>query len=84
MRIRLKRIILVPHAGAGYSQALCVGLLGLWTYRLSCHRLGPLPAILLCIMLVLLATNPSSVGEPPLRTSCMASNRYGYALVALQ
>jgi hypothetical protein len=69
--------------GAGYSQALCGVLLGVWTYRLSRHRLGHLPAILLCLSVVLLSINPSSVGEPPIRTSCMAYNRYGYALVAL-
>jgi hypothetical protein len=78
--------LLLSHGGAegaGYSQALCGGLLGLWTYRLSRHRMGHLPAILLCVMVVLLSTNPSSVGEPPLRTSCMAYNRYGYGLAAL-
>src|ERR1017187_9109225 len=73
--------LLLSHGGAegaGYSQALCGGLLGLWTYRVSLRRLGHLPAILLCLMVVLLSINPSSVGEPPLRTSCMAYNRYGY------
>ena len=78
--------LLLSHGGAegsGYSQALCGGLLGLWTYRLSRRRLGHLPAILLCLTVVLLSINPSSVGEPPLRTSCMAYNRYGYALVTL-
>ena len=78
--------LLLSHGGAegaGYSQALCGGLLGLWTYLFSRGRLGHLPAILLCLMVVLLSINPSSVGEPPLRTSCMAYNRYGYALVTL-
>jgi dolichol kinase len=78
--------LLLSHGGAegaGYSQALCGGLLGLWTYRLARHRLGHLPTILLCLSVVLLSINPSSVGEPPIRTSCMAYNRYGYALVAL-
>jgi hypothetical protein len=78
--------LLLSHGGAegaGYSQALCGGLLGLWTYRLSRHRLGHLPAILLCLTVVLLSINPSPVGEPPARTSCMAYNRYGYALVTL-
>src|ERR1035441_9625473 len=78
--------LLLSHGGAegfGYSQALCGGLLGLWTYRLSRHRLGHLPAIVLCLMVVLLSINPSPVGEPPIRTSCMAYNRYGYALVTL-
>src|ERR1035438_1630442 len=69
--------------GAGYSRALCGVLLGVWSYRLSRHRLGHLPAMLLCLSVVLLSINPSSVGEPPLRTSCMAYNRYGYALVTL-
>lgn len=69
--------------GAGYSQAVCGCLLGLWTYRLSLRRMGHLPAILLCLTVVLLAINPASVGEPPPNTSCMAYNRYGYALVAL-
>jgi hypothetical protein len=78
--------LLLSHGGAegaGYSQALCGGLLGLWTYGLSHRRLGHLPAILLCLTVVLLSINPSSVGEPPPRTSCMAYNRYGYALVTL-
>ena len=78
--------LLLSHggaAGAGYSQALCGFLLGLWTYLFSRRRLGHLPAILFCLMVVLLSINPSSVGEPPLRTSCMAYNRYGYALVTL-
>ena len=78
--------LLLSHGGAegaGYSQALCGGLLGLWTYLFSRRRLGHLPAILLCVMVVLLSINPSSVGEPPIRTSCMAYNRYGYALVTL-
>jgi len=69
--------------GAGYSQAVCGGLLGVWTYGMSRLRLGHLPAILLCITVVLLSINPASVGEPPLSTSCMSYNRYGYALVAL-
>jgi hypothetical protein len=78
--------LLLSHGGAegaGYSQALCGGLLGLWTYGLTRRRLGHLPAILLCLMVVLLSINPSSVGEPPIRTSCMTYNRYGYALVSL-
>ena len=78
--------LLLSHGGAegaGYSQAVCGGLLGLWTYLLSRRRLGDLPAILFCLMVVLLSINPSSVGEPPIRTSCMAYNRYGYSLVAL-
>lgn len=78
--------LLLSHGGAegfGYSQALCGCLLGLWTYRLSRRRLGHLPAVLLCFTVVLLSINPSSVGEPPPNTSCMAYNRYGYALVAL-
>ena len=78
--------LLLSHGGAegaGYSQALCGGLLGFWTYRLSRPRLGHLPAILMCLTVVLLAINPSSVGEPPPSTSCMAYNRYGYALVSL-
>ena len=78
--------LLISHGGAegfGYSQALCGFLLGVWTYRLSRRRLGHLPTILMCLTVVLLAINPSSVGEPPPNTSCMAYNRYGYALVAL-
>ena len=78
--------LVLSHGGAegsGYSQALCGCLLGLWTYRLSRQRLGHLPAILLCLTVVLLSINPSSVGEPPPNTSCMAYNRYGYALAAL-
>lgn len=78
--------LLLSHGGAegfGYSQALCGCLLGLWSYRLSSRRLGHLPAILMCLTVVLLSINPSSVGEPPPSTSCMAYNRYGYALVAL-
>jgi hypothetical protein len=78
--------LLLSHGGAegsGYSQALCGCLLGLWTYLLSRRRLGHLPAILLCFCVVLLSINPTSVGEPPPNTSCMAYNRYGYALVAL-
>jgi hypothetical protein len=78
--------LLLSHGGAegaGYSQALCGGLLGCWAYWLSRRRLGHLPAILLCLMVVLLSIDPSSVGEPFPRTSCMPYNRYGYALVAL-
>ena len=78
--------LLLSHGGAegaGYSQAVCGGLLGLWTYLFSRRRLGHLPAMLFCVMVVLLSINPSSVGEPPIRTSCMAYNRYGYALVTL-
>ena len=61
--------LLLSHGGAegaGYSQALCGCLLGWWTYRMSRRRLGCLPAILLCLTVVLLAINPSSVGEPHL------------------
>ena len=64
--------LLLSHGGAegaGYSQAVCGGLLGLWTYLFSRRRLGHLPAIVFCVMVVLLSINPSSVGEPPLRTS---------------
>src|ERR1019366_3322568 len=50
--------LLLSHGGAegaGYSQALCGGLLGLWTYRLARHRLGDLPTILLWLSVVLLS-----------------------------
>lgn len=78
--------LLLSHGGAeglGYSQAVCGGLLAWWAYRLSNSRLGHLPAILMCLTVVLLSINPSCVGEPPPSTSCMPYNRYGYALVAL-
>src|ERR1035437_6488638 len=69
--------LLLSHVGAeaaGSSQALCGVLLGVCTYRLTRHGLGHRPAILLCLTVVLLSINPSSVGEPPIRTSCMAYN----------
>jgi len=69
--------------GFGYSQAFCGCLLGFWAYRLSRRRLGHLPTILMCLTVVLLSIDPSSVGEPPPSTSCMFYNRYGYALVAM-
>ena len=69
--------------GFGYSQAVCAFLLTVWTYVLGRRRLGHLPAILMCLTIVLLALNPTSVGEPPPSTSCMFYNRYGYALAAL-
>jgi len=78
--------LLLSRSGAegfGYSQAVCGGLLAWWAYWLGRRRLDHLPAVLLCLTVVLLSINPSSVGESPPNTSCMAYNRYGYALVAL-
>jgi len=69
--------------GFGYSQAIAGMLLAFWTFALARRRLGHLAAILMCLAVVLLAVNPTSVGEPPTNTSCMAYNRYGYALLAL-
>ncbi|HXK05054.1 MAG TPA: hypothetical protein VMS37_21810 [Verrucomicrobiae bacterium] len=78
--------LVISHGGAeghGYSQAIAGMLLAAWAYRLARPRSGHFAAILLCLLLVLVAINPSSVGEPPINTSCMAYNRYGYVLVAL-
>ena len=78
--------LLLSHGGAegfGYSQGAAGCLLGVWMYCLGGRRLGHLPLIVMCFTVVLLALNPTSVGEPPPSTSCMAYNRYGYALVAL-
>ena len=78
--------LLLSHGGPeglGYSQAAAGFLLGLWMYWLGGRRLRHLPAILMCVTVVLLSLNPVSVGETPPYTSCMPYNRYGYALVAL-
>ena len=71
-------------AGFGYAQALVSAILGLWAFLLSSRRLVPVARALFCIIVVLLAASPCTLGEAIVRTTpAMVYNRFGYCMVAL-
>jgi hypothetical protein len=70
--------------GLAYGQAIFGGLAGLWSYVLCKRRLRDLPTMLVCIIVVLMAIVPTTIGGSPTATTPATTyNRFGYALVAL-
>jgi hypothetical protein len=71
-------------AGLAYGQALFGCVSGLWAYLLSERSLRGLATILVCIIVVLMAIVPTTIGgQPTATTPATTYNRCGYALVAL-
>ena len=68
----------------GYGNAIFAFIIALWSYRLSCERMGFIPRFLICLYLALLVVSPYSLGWGVLNSGhAMFYNRYGYALLGL-
>jgi hypothetical protein len=71
-------------AGLAYGQAIFGCVAGLWTYLLCERRMRDIAAIFVCVIVVLLAIVPTTVGDSAQGiTPATTYNRCGYALVAL-
>ena len=77
----------LSHASAaafGWVQGFAGAALGLWAWALARRRLDPLPRLLFCAAIVLMAISPYVYGYSVLHTSpAMVYNHLGYSLVAL-
>ena len=70
--------------GLAYGQAIFGCVAGLWTYLLSERRMRDIAGIFVCVIVVLLAIVPTTVGDSAQGiTPATTYNRCGYALVAL-
>jgi hypothetical protein len=70
--------------GLAYGQALFGCVAGLWAYLLCERRMRNVATILVCVIVVLMAIVPTTIGSSPQGiTPATTYNRCGYALVAL-
>jgi hypothetical protein len=70
--------------GLAYGQALFGCVAGLWAYLLCQRRMRNVATVLVCIVIVLMAIVPNTIGSSPQGvTPATTYNRCGYALVAL-
>ncbi len=72
------------NLGFGIVRGLVAGIFAVWCFALLRGRVAPVPTVLACLMVTLLAGAPFALTSSPFTHSmAMFYNRYGYVLLAL-